>query len=227
MPAPGRRIVSDYVFQFVAGQLCLDFLNTLGDRAGDPPSEHLDDYAELVRWSLEAGAIDARLAATLAREGRKHPQAARHVLLRARNLREAVYRIVTAVRERTPPAGADLDLFNRELGGALANSRVEVRDNGGFTLAWRDSVALDRPLWPLLRSAADLLAMGEMSRVKACASDSCEWVFMDESRNRSRQWCQMEVCGNRAKARRHYARSRERGSGAARDRSNVDRSRRS
>lgn len=202
--------MTDYVFQYVAGQLCLDFLNTLGDRGGDPPSEHLDDYAELVRWTREAGAVDATTAQTLVGESRRHPRVARRVVHRARAVREAVYRIVTAVRNQRSPAVADVDLFNQELAGALANTRLRVGGDGAFELDWSVSVALDRPLWPVLRSAADLLAGGEMSRVKACASDSCEWVFMDESRNRSRQWCQMEVCGNRAKARRHYARSKSR-----------------
>lgn len=217
--------MSEYVFQFVAGQLCLDFLNTLGDRGCDPPSEHLTEYAELVRWAREAGEVDAATSRALMREGRETPQAARRVLLRAWRVREALYRIVTAAREDLLPAAADLDLANRELSGALANARVQVGEDSGFELAWSGAVALDRPLWPVLRSAADLLTTGELSRVKACASDSCEWVFMDESRNRSRQWCQMEVCGNRAKARRHYARSRslETGAGAGKDKAKAER----
>lgn len=213
-----------YVFQFVAGRLCLDFVNTLGDRGGDP-NEHLTEYSELVRWAHEAGAIDERTARTLVREGREHPHASRRVLLRARGVREAMYRIFQAALDHQPPSAADVDLFNRELGGAMANTRVEPGRDGAFDLAWSDTVALDRPLWPVLRSAAELLSMGEMSRVKACASDSCHWVFMDESRNRSRQWCQMEVCGNRAKARRHYARVRSSGTGARKDRGNAERSR--
>jgi len=206
--------VSDYVFEFVGGRLCLDFVNTLGDRVEDPPSEHLTEYAELVRWAREAGAIDQGSAKTLVREARDRPRAAHQVLLRARHVREAMYRVFTAARQQEPPAVADVDLVNRELGSALANTRINAGDDGAFELAWLEAAELDRPLWPVLRSAADLLATGELARLKACASDSCEWVFIDESRNRSRQWCQMEVCGNRAKARRHYARSKSRRAGA-------------
>jgi len=64
-------------------------------------------------------------------------------------------------------------------------------------------------LWPILRSGADLLASEDRERVGQCADDrGCGWLFFDASRNRSRRWCNMEDCGNRAKAKRHYARER-------------------
>jgi predicted RNA-binding Zn ribbon-like protein len=64
-------------------------------------------------------------------------------------------------------------------------------------------------LWPVARSAADLLTSQEQSRVRECAASDCGWLFLDLSRNRSRRWCDMETCGNRTKARRHYARSKQ------------------
>src|SRR5207302_22567 len=67
---------------------------------------------------------------------------------------------------------------------------------------------LDRMLWPVIRSAADLLVSGEAQRVRRCASETCDWLFLDTSRNHSRRWCDMSGCGNRAKARRHYARAK-------------------
>jgi len=67
---------------------------------------------------------------------------------------------------------------------------------------------LERPLWEIAHSAADLLTSGDQERVKECASTTCEWVFLDKSRNRSRRWCDMSDCGNRAKARRFQARKR-------------------
>lgn len=219
--------MSEYVFQFVAGRLCLDFLNTLSNRADEVPTERLGDYKELVRWAADAGVVDDGTAAALVREGCENPEAARRVLMRAVRVREAMYGIFAAIRIGATPPSEDMVLFNRELAAALSNVRVDIAHPATFEASWSPEPRLDRPLWPVLRSAADLLVAGDLSRVKSCASHSCEWVFLDESRNRSRQWCQMEVCGNRAKARRHYARSRARGSGAVRDRSNVDRSRRS
>jgi len=55
----------------------------------------------------------------------------------------------------------------------------------------------------------DLLTSDRLSAVRECAADDCAWLFLDESRNRSRRWCDMKVCGNRQKARLHYHRSQK------------------
>jgi predicted RNA-binding Zn ribbon-like protein len=59
------------------------------------------------------------------------------------------------------------------------------------------------------RSAADVLMKDDPARVRMCESpDGCGWLFYDETRNGTRRWCSMKDCGNRAKARRHYAKSK-------------------
>jgi predicted RNA-binding Zn ribbon-like protein len=81
---------------------------------------------------------------------------------------------------------------------------------GGFAWEWYEvDGALDLPVWIVARSAADLLMSADLTRVRKCASEKCDWLFLDASRNRSRRWCDMAVCGNRAKARRNYARRRD------------------
>ena len=64
-------------------------------------------------------------------------------------------------------------------------------------------------LAPVLWSAGDLLAGPRLDRVRRCANPECGWLFLDDSRAGKRRWCSMTSCGNRAKARRHYHRSRE------------------
>jgi len=56
-------------------------------------------------------------------------------------------------------------------------------------------------------AAAKVAIEQRLDRVKVCPADDCRWAFYDTSRNRSRQWCSMDICGNRAKARAHRARS--------------------
>ena len=88
--------------------------------------------------------------------------------------------------------------------------------HGGLTAAgarfewgWPDSVlGLDRVSWWVARSAAELLTSQDLTFVRECASYDCGWLFMDATKNRSRRWCDMRVCGNRAKSRRHYERRR-------------------
>jgi predicted RNA-binding Zn ribbon-like protein len=85
-----------------------------------------------------------------------------------------------------------------------------VREGDAYRWSWAgDCSCLERPVWQIAHSAADLLASGQLDRVRRCGSDTCEWLFLDGSRNRSRRWCDMSTCGNREKARKHYRRAKE------------------
>jgi predicted RNA-binding Zn ribbon-like protein len=130
--------------------------------------------------------------------------------MKAINLREAIYHILSEVSHGRHPDDKDLDTLNASLSDFMAKTRVGRRD-GSFTWEWTgDRYALDRMLGPIARSTADLLTSEDLNRVGECADQSgCGWLFLDTSRNRSRRWCSMGSCGNRAKAKRHYQRSKE------------------
>ncbi|CAA9573212.1 MAG: hypothetical protein AVDCRST_MAG88-2547, partial [uncultured Thermomicrobiales bacterium] len=142
----------------------------------------------------------------------RHPVATGVVLAHALVLREAIFRVFAAIAHDRPPATDDLDALSGAWADALPHARL--RDTAaGFDWRWSGEAALERPLWPVVQSAVTLLTTQDLTRVKVCAStDSCGWLFLDTSRNRSRQWCDVAYCGNRARARRHYARTKgERG----------------
>jgi predicted RNA-binding Zn ribbon-like protein len=104
----------------------------------------------------------------------------------------------------------DLETLNRELRVARAHERLVASPR----FAWEADnppAALDRVLWPVVRSAADLLTSPELERVGQCRGEECGWLFLDISRSRRRQWCHMADCGNLAKVRRFRQRRRERG----------------
>ena len=108
--------------------------------------------------------------------------------------------------EARPPERADLDLFNAALAEALAHQRI-AKTPDGFAWDWSDADgALRGIVRPVLRSAADLMTSADLRRVRRCAGATCDWLFMDRSRNRTRRWCDMESCGNRAKPQRYYKR---------------------
>jgi CGNR zinc finger len=67
---------------------------------------------------------------------------------------------------------------------------------------------LRKVLFTVLASAAELLASDRLGRIRECGPADCTWLFVDQSRNRSRRWCDMTACGNRMKARRHYQRAK-------------------
>jgi predicted RNA-binding Zn ribbon-like protein len=197
-----------YRFEFVGGELCLDFSNTVGGDRRKTPVEHLHNYADLVAWARQGDVLTPAQARALLLRAQREPAAAAEALAWGTELREALYRAFIAIAEGKRPAPSDVERLNRALAESLSHRRV-VQSGRGFELVWDDSDDLRRMLWPVAASAAELLVDEHRAPVKLCGMSeegSCGWLFVDSSRNATRRWCTMKDCGNRAKARRHYAR---------------------
>ncbi|HZO74382.1 MAG TPA: ABATE domain-containing protein [Ktedonobacteraceae bacterium] len=198
----------EIVFDFSGNCLCLNFANTLEDRASDAPRELLTSYDDLIEWAEQAQIVTSEQARELLAEAESHKGKAEKILQRARDWREVLYRIFLMLASGERPQEADLRLLNVALAQAMVHARI-IPAGDGF--AWRWDVeprALDWPLWPVIRSAADILTSEEVQAVRVCAADDCNWLFLDTSKNRSRRWCDMKTCGNRAKARKHHERAK-------------------
>ena len=198
------KIINQLPVKFIAGRLCLDFVNTVGgrDAADAVIRDKLASYEELLAWSVLAGCIGRRRAGILARQAAREPRQAAAILGRAVRLREALYGLFkSAVGSGKPPL-ADANAFRAEL--AIARAHQELTALGcGFAWTFAESpAALDRILWPVALSAGDLLTSADLPRLRQCACPECGWLFLDTSRNHRRQWCDMQDCGNRAKVRR-------------------------
>lgn len=192
---------------FIGRRLCLDFSNTVGMHASDNPRENLNTYHDLVKWSLQARILSEDDARKLIRKATKKPSESERVLRRAVRLREAIYRIFSSIAAHSPIKKEDLALINQNLSKTMAHSQLIPIITGFFWDINGNKDNLDWMLNSIVRSAADLLTSDELKRVKTCADDrGCGWLFLDTSRNRSRRWCDMKDCGNRAKARRFYKR---------------------
>jgi len=204
----GRSGTAASMFELSGGRLCLDFANTVSKRPSDHPEELLNSYGDLVSWSQQAGLAAEREVRALLQGAKRHPATAAAVLERAIALREAIYRIFSAVAGERAARASDLATLNAALAEALPRLGIVPKGNR-FAWEWTaNGQRLDRMLWPVTQSAADLLTSRELPQVRECEAQNCGWLFMDRSRNRSRRWCDMKVCGNRAKARRHYERKR-------------------
>ena len=196
------------LFEFTGNHLCLDFTNTVQDRFTSP-RELLNSYNDLVLWSQEAQILTEGEAWQLREEAKRRRKEAGVVLQRAIDLREALYRIFLAVARGSSPEKFELGTLNTEFSEAMSRACIlPVKDS--FTLDWTDKEkALDRMLWTIARSAADLLTSEGLDDVRVCAADDCRWLFLDTSKNHSRRWCDMKSCGNRAKARKHYTQKKQ------------------
>jgi predicted RNA-binding Zn ribbon-like protein len=206
---PAAGTAASVRFELTGGALCLDFANTVDNRPTEA-RELLQSYGDLVSWAEQAGVVDAASGAALRAEATRRPRAAESALVGARALREALYSIFSARAAGRPLPAEGMATLNAAMAPSLARLQLDARPDGAC--AWRWSFgdrALDGLLAPVVDSAAELLTAPELARVRECEADNCGWLFVDRSRNRSRRWCDMAVCGNRAKVRRHYARAKQ------------------
>lgn len=191
-----------------SGDLSLEFSNTADWHGSQKPIESLDSYRDLVDWGLKAGLLGKAERDALVAEAERRPQEAGMVLARAISLREAIYRTFSAIAHGREPRNEDLTQLNLSLAEGMSRLRVAPRGTA-FVWEWTGGLALDRMIAPVVQAAAQLLTSDELIRVGECADDrGCGWLFVDRSKNHSRRWCDMKGCGNRAKARRHYVRSK-------------------
>jgi predicted RNA-binding Zn ribbon-like protein len=163
-------------------QLVCDFVNSVELESG---SDELADARGLVRWLSAHG---------LAGE---HARATDADAAEARALREALRDLMRA--NNGDPADRVAAAALLDASGRRAALAVRF-DSGSIRLVPRER-GVRGALGIVLGAAGEAMADGSWRRAKACRSDTCRWAFVDHSRNQSRQWCSMSVCGNRAKAR--------------------------
>ncbi len=214
MVAPTTR----YPHKLIAGAPCLDFVNTVSGRVasgrlleghdyGDRILvERLGSWSDLTDWAAHAKLLDRALVERLRSASDASAEASGRALSHAVALREALYRIFKAVVEGWTPPATDVQRLNQET-AALRASEELVWDGLRPELAWRGD-ELAYPLWRVVRSAESLLTSSALDRVGQCPGDNCGWLFLDASRGGRRRWCDMAVCGNLAKVRRHRRRAR-------------------
>ena len=199
----------DTAFELNAGRLCLDFTNTVRARPLNERIELIKEYGDLLSWAHQATILTPGEAAALAEAARQHPRAAGDALTQALSLREALYGLFSARAAGLPAPAADLHTINRAIGKAMTRAGLSPAAGGGFQWSWPDApLGVDRVGWWVARSAAELLTSEHLTGVRECAGYDCGRLFMDGTKNRSRRWCDMASCGNRAKGRRHYERRR-------------------
>jgi predicted RNA-binding Zn ribbon-like protein len=195
------------IHHLIGGDLCLDFANTLNGHERPAGHEYLHDYRDLVLWARHAGILSAGDYKELLKEAEARPAAAQTAFRNALNLREAIFRIFSALAFERKPSGEDLEQLNRAWQAGQRHAQL-LPATKGFRLGWDDEPALERVVRLIAVSAINLLTSGQIKRIQRCAGDGCDWLFVDTSRNHLRRWCSMEECGNRAKMRRRQQRKK-------------------
>ena len=191
------------------GALCLDFCNSGQGLRNSESREWLADFADLLDWLEASEAIGAKHAKQLRSEGDKAPRAAEEIWKRAIRLRDALGRVLLAKAAERSPEGDDLAVIEAEHARTASFARLAATSKG---FAWELKPDLQAVLLPVVHSAIELMTSAKLERLRRCGGDTCYWLFIDETKNCSRRWCEMAICGNRHKVRRHRARQ---ASGAA------------
>ncbi|ACK51484.1 protein of unknown function DUF1470 [Methylocella silvestris BL2] len=188
----------------IGGHLAIDFLNSItADRI-----EWLGSGADFLVWLEKSGAIDAGACAEM-REGGIHrldPIAAR-----ARNLREQLRALLSDLS--VLPQADQLSFLNELLAEDESRARLVIGTNADgaprFQIERVPALSRhDQLLQPLAWAIADLLCNEDLSLLRRCEGAVCSLMFIDRTKSHARRWCSMAVCGNRAKAAAHRARTR-------------------
>ena len=190
-----------YTYQFVAGNLALDFVNTVAYRL-DPErvKDYLQSAEDVRRWAKQAHLPDR----TAINSG---PPLSKIALRQVRVVREQLFAIFSAIADDKPIFADDLSRIGDALEDCRARRCLSIQD-AEVRWIWRARAGCSEfLLFPILTAATDLLTSSSRGLVRQCAGEGCGWLFLDRSNARKRRWCSMADCGNRNKAREHYRRT--------------------
>ena len=195
-------------FRCPGGALCLDFCNS-GQSARRPSgTESIAGFSDLIDWLEAAGAITGGQAGGLRRAAAASPRAAAQVWGRAIKFRETLFRVLNAKAEGGAGAREDLSDIEAEHARAAPFARLSRTGEGYRWSLDPSAAALDAAMQPLVESAVSLLTSAKLERLRRCGNSTCYWLFIDETKNHSRRWCEMASCGNVLKVRRHREKAR-------------------
>jgi predicted RNA-binding Zn ribbon-like protein len=192
----------------IGGDAALDFINTVTGR-DQSPRDWLDSYTRLLEWAALVHLLPEKILRALARKAQSEPTAAATALARAKKLRETLFALVTGIVSGSAPPKTTLALLRQHwIAGINAH---QLRFDHGHVVAELRSDVGDFDLIAAMiayRMVEHVLPL-PMDRLRICKGPNCSWLFIDRSKAGRRRWCDMAVCGNAAKSRRFYARSRQ------------------
>lgn len=191
---------------FVGGDVVLDFLNTAGGDTKSRDFDRLETYSDVLTWARAADVIEAGEFGELVSIAGKSPDRAAKDLDQLKTQREVFYRYLTAPMDRKPIP--EKDRLDVERGFRTALSHARLVPSPTQPSRWQvplEGASLSVVQFRLALAASALMTSSASSDIRQC--ERCTWLFLDPSESKRRRWCSMAVCGNRAKAMRHYSRS--------------------
>ena len=188
----------------VGGNLALDFVNTRTFAPGGQPNvESLSRFDDIVDWARHVELVNDDEAHRMRRRARRQPEVARKAFEHALEVRDRLDRLFRAIAVDRPVPRTMLAQLRSDEAAAIGAATLEP-GRGGYAWSWTGGDDLERPVWEVVHAATALLGSTQLGRLKQCGG--CTYLFVDESKNRSRRWCSMADCGTAAKSRTYVAR---------------------
>jgi predicted RNA-binding Zn ribbon-like protein len=195
------------VLPLVGSELAFDFTNTSSGRGGPRHIDHLRTPEHLLVWARHAKLLTPRDGGYIARRLAADPALGDRLLGRALALREVIYAIGIACARGRRPRPMHVDALTQIHAAAIEKARLSPCE-ANFAWVWRpEDGVIEAILGPIALSALTMLSQADLTRIKQCGGEHCGWLFFDTTKNKGRRWCEMEVCGNRAKQKAHRART--------------------
>ncbi|GAA0546397.1 CGNR zinc finger domain-containing protein [Chitinophaga japonensis] len=196
------------------GALCFDFINTVHAWRGVNLHEYLGDYGSLVQWCAKVGILSTKQRKLLQQHAASHPGEAAKALEKIKQVRAVLYHCFAAVAAGRPQQLSEtlLQQFNAAITKGLSHIRFAAKGTTleqGWSHAPTDLLA---PLWIVMKSAYDILAQEDSVRIKECPA--CGWIFLDQTKNNKRRWCNPVSCGSIEKSKKYYQKKKREMEGA-------------
>ena len=193
---------------FIGGDAALDFINTVTGR-DQSPRDWLDCYTRLLEWAALVDLLPAKILRALARKAQKKPAAAATALGRAKKLRELLFALVTGIVSGNAPPKAALSFLRENWVAGINAHQLRFNDRRVVAELRKDAVDFDLIASMVAYRMVEHVLPLPKDRLRICHGPNCSWLFIDRSKAGRRRWCDMSVCGNAAKSRRFYTRSRQ------------------
>ena len=202
-PAPNEP------FTQLGERLCLDFVNTKEHRLYRSPDDLLTGNPALLAWAVYSGIMTDEERWVLLQRVQDDAEKASRIFERAVAFREVLHRVFCRIAHADAPTDADLNQIKQMYVQAIAHTEFSLTANSFTLLPGKENLTAEHILWDIARSAVEVLTTADLTRIKECPGiNDCGYLFLDISKNGTRHWCSMDICGSRVKMRRQYARKR-------------------
>lgn len=184
------------------GWLCLDFINTVNDYTKEESFDFLTNYYDVLNWSEKVSLLPSLKRKELKSQVHKNPEQAKNAFKYLIEGRNTLYELFSSIAQNKIPNKSTLNNFNNYLTEVMGKLNLKVIQPHNIQPQWEYRDDLKYPIYLIIKSAYDLLTSNMLDRVKECGE--CGWLFLDQSKNKSRKWCSMDTCGSNVKAKRYY-----------------------